>query len=73
MVFLGPSATAELVPKFRVALHVSRATFRMVTSNFDLDTANNNLMAIDRFTSHRFTFPPLYVLQPPESRLFLSV
>jgi hypothetical protein len=30
MVFLGPRANAELVPKFHVALHASHAALRMV-------------------------------------------
>jgi hypothetical protein len=31
VVFLGPAANAELVPKFHVALHSSLATLPMVT------------------------------------------
>jgi hypothetical protein len=31
VVFLGPRANAELVPKFLVALHVSHAALAMVT------------------------------------------
>jgi hypothetical protein len=31
MVFLGPKANAELVPKFHVALHASHAALPMVT------------------------------------------
>jgi hypothetical protein len=31
MVFLGPRANAELVPKFHVALHGSHAAFPIVT------------------------------------------
>jgi hypothetical protein len=32
VVFLGPSANAELVPKFHVALHASQAALPMVAS-----------------------------------------
>jgi hypothetical protein len=31
VVFLGPRANAELVPKFHVALHASHAALSMVT------------------------------------------
>jgi hypothetical protein len=31
MIFLGPRANAELVPKFHVALHASHAALPMVT------------------------------------------
>jgi hypothetical protein len=31
VVFLGPRANAELVPKFHVALHASHAALRIVT------------------------------------------
>jgi hypothetical protein len=33
MVFLGPRANAELVPKFHVALHASHEALQMVTLN----------------------------------------
>jgi hypothetical protein len=36
VVFLGPRANAELVPKFHVALHASHAALPMVTKNFAL-------------------------------------
>jgi hypothetical protein len=31
VIFLGPRANADLVPKFHVALHASHAAFAMVT------------------------------------------
>jgi hypothetical protein len=34
VVFLGPRANAELVPKFHVALHASHAALPMLTSKF---------------------------------------
>jgi hypothetical protein len=46
VVFLGPRANAELVPKFHVALHPSHAALPMVTSklhyNADLSTSYKN-------------------------------
>jgi hypothetical protein len=36
VVFLGPRANAELVPKFQVELHASHAAIPMVTKNFAL-------------------------------------
>jgi hypothetical protein len=34
VVFVGPRANAELVPKFHVALHASYAALQVVTSKF---------------------------------------
>jgi hypothetical protein len=34
VVFLGPRANAELVPKFHVALHASHAVLQILMSNF---------------------------------------
>jgi hypothetical protein len=34
VVFLGPTANAELVPLFQVALHASHAALRLLTSKF---------------------------------------
>jgi hypothetical protein len=39
VVFLGPRANAELVPKFDVALHASHAAFRMVA--FEISHCTN--------------------------------
>jgi hypothetical protein len=36
VVFAGPRANAELVPKFHVPLHVSHAALPMVTKSFTL-------------------------------------
>jgi hypothetical protein len=38
VVFLGPRANAELVPKFYVALHASHAALPMVSLNISLYT-----------------------------------
>jgi hypothetical protein len=39
VVFLGPRANAELVPKFHVALYASHAAVPMVISKFSSNTA----------------------------------
>jgi hypothetical protein len=39
VVFLGPRANAELVPKFHVALYASNAALPMVISKFFLNAA----------------------------------
>jgi hypothetical protein len=39
VVFLGPRANAELVPKFHVALYASHAALPMVISKFSSNAA----------------------------------
>jgi hypothetical protein len=50
VVFLGPRANAELVPKFHVALHASHAALKMLTfQNFAYDTFYFSIISSQNF------------------------
>jgi hypothetical protein len=51
MVFLCPRANAELVPKFRVALHASHAALPMVTLR--ISSCSNVTLTFDFGLDHR--------------------
>jgi hypothetical protein len=50
VVFLGPGANAELVPKFHVALHASNAALPMVT--LTISTYTNVTLTLDFGLDH---------------------